>query len=100
MPNCYPRDGIFNQHLTSIKDFYIPVSFRAFAGQDAYEMAAEKPEILQVLNNPPEVHIFEISSSESSQENLQRAESIDNCVGMFSVYLVLFFFFVCFTFYM
>ena len=23
MPNSYPRDGIFNQHLTAIKDFYI-----------------------------------------------------------------------------
>ena len=23
MPNSYPRDGIFNQHLTTIKDSYI-----------------------------------------------------------------------------
>ena len=23
-PNNYPRDGIFNQHLTTIKDPYIP----------------------------------------------------------------------------
>ena len=22
MPNSYPHDGIFNQHLTTIKDFY------------------------------------------------------------------------------
>ena len=22
MPNSYPRDGIFNQHLTTIKDSY------------------------------------------------------------------------------
>ena len=21
MPNCYPSDGVFNQHLTTIKDF-------------------------------------------------------------------------------
>ena len=24
MPNSYPHDGIFNPHLTTIKDFYIP----------------------------------------------------------------------------
>ena len=23
MPNSYPRDGIFNPHLTTIKDFFI-----------------------------------------------------------------------------
>ena len=27
MPNSYPRDGIFNQHLTTIKDSYIPLQF-------------------------------------------------------------------------
>ena len=28
MPNSYPRDGIFNQHLTIIKDSYIPNALR------------------------------------------------------------------------
>ena len=27
MPNSYPRDGIFNQHLTTIKDSYIVTCF-------------------------------------------------------------------------
>ena len=26
MPNTYPCDGIFNQHLTTIKDLYIPLT--------------------------------------------------------------------------
>ena len=26
MPNSYPCDGIFNQHLTTIKDLYIPLT--------------------------------------------------------------------------
>ena len=56
--------------------------FRSFAGKDAYEMAGDKPEILQVLNNPPEVHVFEISSTESSQENLERVGSTDNTAGI------------------
>ena len=67
-------------------NFLLP--FRAFAGKDAYEMAADKPEILQVLNNPPEVHVFEISSTESSQENLERAGSVDNTAGMVCLVLV------------
>ena len=25
MPNSYPHDGILNQHLTAIKDSYIPI---------------------------------------------------------------------------
>ena len=25
MPNSYPCDGIFNPHLTTIKDFYNPI---------------------------------------------------------------------------
>ena len=30
MPNSYPRDRIFNQHLTTIKDSYIMIQFPIF----------------------------------------------------------------------
>lgn len=56
--------------------------FRAYAGQDAYQMAAEKPEILEVLNNPPEVHLFEFNSV-SSLESLQNAVSPVNSIGRY-----------------
>ena len=34
MPNSYPRDGIFNQHLTTIKDSYIVLCFYRHPGQN------------------------------------------------------------------
>ena len=30
MPNSYPRDGIFNQYLTTIKDSYIIIKLLIF----------------------------------------------------------------------
>ena len=50
------------------------------AGQTAYQLASEKPEILEVLNNPPEVQLFVINS-ESSEESVQRSNSVENTIG-------------------
>ena len=46
MPNSYPRDGIFNQHLTTIKDSYILTCKHCVYGDTQQDMSRlmTKPE--------------------------------------------------------
>ena len=47
-------------------------------------MASEKPDVLEVLNNPPEVHVFDINQ-ETNKEPLQRTIS-ENSLGKYHIY--------------
>ena len=63
MSNSYPRDGIFNLHLTTIKDSYIPAYI-----SDADELPSASTSVSKVVQQN------EIEAS----ENLETAKRINS----------------------
>ena len=63
-----------------IHDSYPQIFCRHLAGQNAYQMASEKPDILEVLNNPPPDITVPDIDTETDKEPVQRTIS-ENSLG-------------------